>query len=58
MLPYAIILGTSKSPRLTEEEIEILFDYTFEMHDHNASKPQPAIFWHRDDHSFYWKYVN
>jgi len=35
-----------------------LFDYTFEMHDHTASRPQPAIFWHRDDNNFYWKFVN
>ena len=58
MLPFAILPGSSKSPRLSAEEIEMLFDYAFEMHDHSASRPQSAIFWHRDDNSFYWKYVN
>lgn len=58
MLSFAVLPGSSKSPRLTQEEIEMLFDYTFELHDHNASRPQPAIFWHRDDNSFYWKFVN
>lgn len=58
MLGYVVLLGESKSPRLSPEEVETLFDYAFEMHDHTASRPQPAIFWHRDDNSFYWKFVN
>ncbi len=55
---HVILLGDSNSPRLTSEEVEALFAWTLETHDHNASRPQPAIFWHRDDDRSYWKFVN
>jgi hypothetical protein len=55
---YAILLGSSPSLRLTADEVDQLFDWTFEIHDHTASRAQTAIFWHRDDNCFYWKHVN
>jgi len=58
MQPCVVLFGSSKSERLAPEEIDALFDWSFEMHDHSAVRPQRAIFWHRDDNSFYWKFVN
>jgi hypothetical protein len=46
-MPVIIMIGLDAAPRLTMEEVEKLFQFSFSVHDHTASQPQEPIYWHR-----------
>jgi len=48
--------GESRAPRLTPEEVEKIFQFAFQVHDHYATRPQPPIFWHRSNSDAFWNY--
>lgn len=51
--PRLLILSDyqDKSPRLTPQEADWLSRVSFELHDHTARLPQPAMWWERVDES-------
>jgi hypothetical protein len=44
--------------RLTAEEVEALCNFTFRIHDHNATQSAQAIFWWRSDGDDLYKFWN
>jgi len=44
--------------RLTAQEVQMIFDALFEVHDHLAMQPQQPIFWHRSQSNEIWHWVN
>ena len=43
------LVSSSHEPRLTPDEVEILFRFAAQIHDYDAFTPAEPIFWHRDD---------
>lgn len=54
-MPVIILIGMDAAPRLTAEEVEALFQFSFQVHDHHASKPQEPIYWHRTPSKDRWE---
>jgi hypothetical protein len=52
------MLGESRDPRLTADEIEALCHFAFRVHDHEACEPAQQIFWWRLNDKDLWKYHN
>jgi hypothetical protein len=46
--PVVVLLGPA-APRLTETEVEDLFDFAFNVHHHDADFPPQPLFWHRTE---------
>lgn len=43
----AILNNEESSNRLTQSEIDSLANFTYELHDHTASRPARSLFWYR-----------
>jgi hypothetical protein len=52
------LIGADPDSRLSEKEIERMFFYCFEAHDHQARAPQPCIYWHRSQSKDIWEFLN
>jgi len=50
--------GSNSSPRLTAEEIEVVFQLLVQMHDHGARMPARPVFWVREETSTPWRFSN
>ena len=45
--PVVMLIGTDLGARLTPDEVEKLFEFSIQVHDHEATGPAQPIFWLR-----------
>jgi len=48
MIQVLLISSAHEGDRLTAQEAEVLTDFCYQIHDHQARTPQPVLFWWRD----------